>query len=75
MIKQLKSQFNADGLEVTQSEATSKDGTKIPYFMIAKKGMALDGSHPTILYGYGGFEISLLPYYSATTGVGWLEKG
>jgi len=75
MIKQLKSQFNADGLEVTQSEATSKDGTKIPYFVINKKGMVRDGRNPTLLYGYGGFEISLLPVYSAVTGVGWLEGG
>lgn len=75
VVKQLPSQYNADGLEVTQGAATSADGTIIPYFVIAKKDLNRDGENPTLLYGYGGFEISLLPYYSATTGVGWLERG
>ncbi|MEX1039853.1 MAG: prolyl oligopeptidase family serine peptidase [Pirellulaceae bacterium] len=74
-LKQLPSYFDAEGLEVTQHEATSKDGTKIPYFQIARKDAPKDGSNPTILYGYGGFEIPLVPQYQATTGAAWLEKG
>jgi prolyl oligopeptidase PreP (S9A serine peptidase family) len=45
--------YDAAHLQVSQGEAVSKDGTKIPYFQIAKKGLVLDGSHPTLLYGYG----------------------
>lgn len=67
--------YNADGLEVSQHMATSKDGTKIPYFQVSKTGIALDGSNPTLLYGYGGFEVSLRPGYSAGVGTAWLEKG
>jgi len=74
-LKQLPSYFDAEGLEVTQHEATSKDGTKIPYFQIARKDAPKDGSNPTILYGYGGFEIPLVPQYQATTGAAWLEQG
>jgi len=67
--------FDASNLEVNQYEATSKDGTKIPYFVIAKKGLVLDGTAPTLLYGYGGFEVSLLPNYSAMNGKLWNERG
>jgi prolyl oligopeptidase len=67
--------FNAEGLEVTQHEATSKDGTKIPYFQVGRKDLKLDGSNPTLLYGYGGFEISMTPGYQASTGAAWLERG
>jgi prolyl oligopeptidase len=67
--------FDAGDLEVNQYEATSKDGTKIPYFVIAKKGLVLDGTAPTLLYGYGGFEVSLLPNYSAYNGKLWNERG
>lgn len=67
--------FKADGLEVTQHFATSKDGTKVPYFQVAKGGLTLDGSTPTLLEGYGGFEVSLTPYYDATVGAAWLERG
>ena len=58
-----------------QSEATSADGTKIPYFIIAPKDLPMDGSSPTLLYGYGGFEISLTPAYQGVTGAAWLERG
>ncbi len=74
-LKQLPSLFNAEGLAVTQHFATSDDGTKIPYFQVAKKDLVLDGTHPTLLYGYGGFLVSLRPRYSATRGITWLEKG
>jgi len=52
VIKQLPAMYNAADLEVTQGEATSKDGTKIPYFQIAKTGLVRDGNTPTLLYGY-----------------------
>ena len=56
-----------------QFEATSSDGTKIPYFVVHPKAMALDGANPTLLYAYGGFQASELPSYSATVGKLWLE--
>ena len=74
-IKSMPAFFDAKNLEVSQHEATSKDGTRIPYFQVSRKGMALDGNNPTLLYGYGGFEISMTPGYSATVGAAWLEKG
>jgi len=67
--------FDADGLTVEQHEAVSKDGTRIPYFQIGPADLPLDGSTPTLLYGYGGFEIPLVPGYSAVTGAAWLERG
>ena len=74
-LKSLPEMYNADGLVVTQKFATSKDGTEIPYFIVAKKDIVLDGNTPTLLYGYGGFEISLGPKYIATVGAAWLERG
>jgi prolyl oligopeptidase len=74
-IKQLPAFFNAKGLEISQHEALSKDGTKVPYFQVARKGLKLDGESPTLLYGYGGFQISMTPSYSAGIGFGWLERG
>jgi prolyl oligopeptidase len=67
--------FDASKDVVEQYEATSKDGTKIPYFIVHPKGMALDGSNPTLLTAYGGFEISETPTYSANIGKLWLEHG
>ena len=75
VIKTSPARFDAEGLEISQFEATSKDGTKIPYFVVSKKGVTLDGSTPTLLYGYGGFQSSSLPVYSGTIGKLWLEKG
>eukprot|EP00571_Detonula_confervacea_P001206 CAMPEP_0172317468 /NCGR_PEP_ID=MMETSP1058-20130122/31756_1 /TAXON_ID=83371 /ORGANISM="Detonula confervacea, Strain CCMP 353" /LENGTH=754 /DNA_ID=CAMNT_0013032043 /DNA_START=241 /DNA_END=2505 /DNA_ORIENTATION=- len=74
-LKSLPHMYDSSELEVSQHFATSKDGTKIPYFMIAKKGIVLDGTTPTLLYGYGGFEISLGPRYASTVGISWLERG
>jgi prolyl oligopeptidase len=74
-LKSLPEFFDARGLKTAQFEATSKDGTRIPYFVVMREGTKLDGSNPTILYGYGGFEIAMTPSYSATTGAAWLEKG
>lgn len=75
LVKKNPDFFDATGLEVTQHFVSSKDGTKVPYFQIAKKGLALDGTAPTILHGYGGFEISMKPGYIAKTGAAWLERG
>ncbi len=74
-LKALPDFFDASGLAVTQHEATSRDGTKIPYFQVMGKDAKLDGRNPTILYGYGGFEISQTPSYSGFAGNGWLAKG
>src|SRR5262249_56130137 len=68
-IKSLPARFDASGLVTEQFEATSKDGTKIPYFVTRPK--ALKGPAPTVLYGYGGFEISLTPSYFANFGGLW----
>ena len=62
-------------MTVEQFEARSADGTMIPYFVVHKADMPLDGSNPTLLYGYGGFQVSQLPGYSATVGKLWLERG
>jgi prolyl oligopeptidase len=74
-LKQLPAFFDAKGLAVSQHEIVSKDGTKIPYFQVARTDLALDGRNPTLLYGYGGFEISEVPRYSPGQGAAWLEKG
>ena len=74
-LKQLTQQFDADGLEVTQNFALSKDGTRVPYFMVARKDLKPDHSNPTLLYGYGGFEISLTPGYNASVGRAWTSRG
>ena len=71
----MPAKFDATGMTVEQHEARSADGTMIPYFVVHKADMPLDGSNPTLLYGYGGFESSLLPGYSATIGKLWLERG
>ena len=73
--KSLASFFDAGKLQVEQFETASKDGTRIPYFIVYGKNAKPNGSHPTLLYGYGGFEAAMLPNYSATLGVAWLEKG
>jgi prolyl oligopeptidase len=74
-LKQLPALFNAEGLSVSQHEAVSRDGTRIPYFQVARKDLALDGKNTTLLYGYGGFEIPMRPAYRPTIGAAWLEKG
>jgi len=76
--EQLKSMpvfFDASGLVTEQRFATSDDGTRVPYFIVHREDMPRDGKQPTLLYGYGGFEISLTPSYSGTVGKGWLEDG
>ena len=74
-LKSLPALFDSGGLEISQHEAVSKDGTRIPYFQVSRKGMKLNGGNPTLLYGYGGFEVSMLPNYNAGVGSAWLERG
>lgn len=66
--------FNSDNYTSEQVFYTSKDGTKVPMIITYKSDIKLDGSNPTILYGYGGFNISLTPRFSSTTAA-WLEQG
>ena len=65
----------ATGMRAEQRFATSKDGTRVPYFIVWPKGATADGNNPTLLYGYGGFEISLNPAYSGLYGRAWYERG
>jgi prolyl oligopeptidase len=74
-LKELPAFFDATGLEVTQHFATSRDGTRVPYFQVGRAGLPLDGSTPTLLYGYGGFEVSLEAAYLPHVGAAWLEQG
>lgn len=75
VIKTSPARFDAAGVKVVQHEAVSADGTKIPYFIVKPKGMALNGDTPTLLSGYGGFQVSELPSYLGSTGKMWVEKG
>ncbi|HUB89330.1 MAG TPA: prolyl oligopeptidase family serine peptidase [Dyella sp.] len=74
-VKQSPAFFDASKYEVSQHFVTSKDGTQVPYFEIAPKHMKLDGRNRTLLYGYGGFEVSLQPFYSGSIGRAWLDRG
>jgi prolyl oligopeptidase len=74
-LKQSPAFFDVRGLSVAQHEAVSADGTRIPYFQIGPATLPADGSTPTLLYGYGGFEIPLLPSYDPLAGAAWLERG
>jgi prolyl oligopeptidase len=75
LLKSRPSFFDASGMRSEQRFATSQDGTRVPYFVIWPKGAHADGMNPTLLYGYGGFEISLTPSYSGTVGRGWTSRG
>ena len=74
-VKTMPAYFDAAGITTEQLEATSKDGTKIPYFVVRPKGAKTDGTAPTLLYAYGGFEISQVPTYSGILGSAWLARG
>lgn len=75
VLKSMPAFFDAEGKVINQHFATSADGTRVPYFIVHDKDITLDGSNPTLLYGYGGFEISLTPGYSASMGRAWLAQG
>ncbi|MBA5604028.1 S9 family peptidase [Duganella sp. FT3S] len=72
--RQPKVDFDPSAYETRQQFYTSRDGTRVPMFIVAKKGMKLDGSNPTYLYGYGGFNISLTPSFSVAN-LAWVEMG
>ncbi|MFA6228970.1 MAG: prolyl oligopeptidase family serine peptidase [Rhodanobacter sp.] len=73
-IKQAPAFFDAAKFTVSQHFVSSRDGTRVPYFEIAPKTLKLDGSNRTLLYGYGGFEVSLQPFYSGSIGRAWLDR-
>jgi prolyl oligopeptidase len=74
-IKRLPAMFDASALVVEQDEATSADGSKIPFFVVHRRDMKHDGSNPTLFTAYGGFEVANTPFYSGTTGAAWMERG
>ncbi len=74
-IKASPARFDASTHVVEQFEATSTDGTKVPYFVVRPKDVKYDGAAPTLLYAYGGFQVPLTPGYSGTMGKLWLERG
>lgn len=74
LFKKPKTAFNADEFETRREFVTSKDGTRFPIFIAARKGLKLDGTNPTLLYGYGGFNISITPSYGVTS-ASWLKMG
>ena len=74
-VKRLPVMWDSSGMKVDQLEATSKDGTKIPFFIVRREGQRTDGTSPTLLGAYGGFEVSNTPAYSTTLGAAWLERG
>jgi prolyl oligopeptidase len=74
-VKSMPAFFDATGMTTNQYEATSKDGTKIPYFVVRPKGAKDDSTNPTLLTAYGGFEIPELPAYNGARGAAWLARG
>ena len=76
VLKRQPGYFDTSGLVIAQHWATSADGTRIPYFQVSRRGQdGQEGTQPTLLYGYGGFENMQLPRYSSGTGIAWLERG
>jgi prolyl oligopeptidase len=76
--EQLKSRprlYDAEGMRVEQRFATSRDGTRVPYFVVWPQGAQADGRNPTLLYGYGGFEVPMTPWYSGSVGRAWTTQG
>ncbi len=74
-LKALPAYFDATGLVTEQHEATSRDGTRVPYFVVRHADTGRNGDTPTLLHGYGGFSIAQVPSYSASMGRGWLQRG
>jgi prolyl oligopeptidase len=74
-IKELPAFFDASDMTVSQHFAVSEDGTRVPYFEVAPKTVQMNSRNPTLLAGYGGFEISEVPFYSGLVGRGWLSRG
>ncbi len=74
-VRRMPAMFDADGLTVEQYQAVSPDGTRIPYFVVRPEGLEMNGRNPTLLYAYGGFQVSETPSYDAVMGRAWLERG
>jgi prolyl oligopeptidase len=74
-LKSLPAFFDAAPYQVQQFHARSRDGTDVPYFVVMSSDARAGAPKPAVLYGYGGFEVSLKPFYSAVTGAAWLEQG
>ncbi len=74
-LRALPAFFNANGIVVEQRWAVSKDGTKVPYYLVRNKKHVNNSKNPTLLYAYGGFEVAMQPYYSGVMGKAWLENG
>lgn len=74
-VRGMPAMFDASGLVVEQHEATSRDGTRVPFFVVRHQNTRMDGTNPTLLYAYGGFEVAMTPSYAAVTGAAWLERG
>jgi prolyl oligopeptidase len=75
MARQQPARFDATPYTVDQHFVTSKDGVRVPYFVVRRKDLQADAKAPTLLYGYGGFEVSMTPSYAAVTGKAWLDRG
>ena len=75
LVKQRPQFFDATGMRVEQAFATSRDGTRVPYFIVWPRGAKADGANPTLLYGYGGYQISMTPSYYAAFGRTWVARG
>jgi prolyl oligopeptidase len=74
-LKAMPAFFDAADLEICQHFTLSQDGTRVPYFQVSPRGLALNGTAPVLLTGYGGFEVSQLPHYSGVSGRAWLSRG
>jgi prolyl oligopeptidase len=74
-VKSMPGRFDASKAVVEQFDAISKDGTAVPYFVVRPRDLAFDGNAPTLLYGYGGFQVSMNPGYSGALGKSWIEPG
>ena len=75
LLKQRPPQFDAGGMRTEQLFATSRDGTRVPYFVVWPRGAQADGNNPTLLYGYGGFQVSMDPAYQSVRGELWMGRG
>ncbi len=75
VVKSLPAFFDATPYKVEQHFVKSKDGTRVPYFLVSGKEIKMNGKNSTLIYAYGGFEVSMRPGYSATIGMDWLEQG
>lgn len=74
LLKKAPARFDSSAFEVSQNFARSKDGTEVPYFLLKRKDLVANGRNSTILYGYGGFELSETPHYMGSVGKAWLER-